>query len=309
MSQLKPLPEDLQKISIEELGEVPSRIPADLEALNTWIKLQPHLRARMDDQFLIQFLRGCKYSLERTKEKVDLYFSLKTKYPNMFASSDVDDPKFREMHNLGCYVLLPKPLNGNGCRICVGRFSYSPDKFNIEDIYPPTSAMFEITFVNDPYAAIQGFVFIFDFGECTASHLLQFTPTLCKKIVSFLEKSMPCRIRAAYFIKVPTAAQQILRVIFTLCSEKLRQRLFVLGNNINDLTKHIPLEYLPKDYGGNNGSFSELTKEYNKTFDLYREYFKENAKYGTDESLRPGKPIDLDGPFGLGGSFRKLAVD
>lgn len=106
----------------------------------------------------------------------------------------------------------------------MGRFSYSPDNLNIEDIYPPTCAMFEITFLTDPHASIHGFVFVFDFGECTASHLLQFTPTFCKKVISFLEKSMPCRIRAAYFINVPSVAQQILRVIFTLCSEKLRQR-------------------------------------------------------------------------------------
>lgn len=101
MAAIKPLTEHLQKVAIKELAEVPSRIPEDLQALKTWIKQQPHLRARMDDQFLIQFLRGCKYSLERAKEKLDLYFTLKSKYPQMFAPTDVDDPNFRLMHNLG----------------------------------------------------------------------------------------------------------------------------------------------------------------------------------------------------------------
>lgn len=101
MAQIKPLSEELQKIAIEDLHEVPSRIPEDLQALKTWIAQQPHLRVRTEDQFLIQFLRGCKYSLERAKEKLDLYYSLKTKYPTMFAPTDVDEPRFKEIHDLG----------------------------------------------------------------------------------------------------------------------------------------------------------------------------------------------------------------
>lgn len=82
-----------------------------------------------------------------------------------------------------------------------------------------------------------------------------------------------------------------------------------MGNNLDDLIKDIPLEYLPRDYGGTRPSMKELAAEYDKVWDANREYFKENAQYGTDEELRPGQPLDLDGLFGVGGSFRKLNVD
>lgn len=101
MTQISPLSAELQKIAIEELGEEPLRISEDLSNLREWLQHQPHLKARQDDQFLIQFLRGCKYSMERAKEKLDMYFSLKTKYPEMFNVIDVDNPKFREIHRLG----------------------------------------------------------------------------------------------------------------------------------------------------------------------------------------------------------------
>lgn len=101
MAQIIPLTSDLQQLAIDELGEVPSRIADDLEALKLWIQAEPHIRARTDDQFLIQFLRGCKYSLERAKEKIDLFYSLKSKYPSMFGPTDVDDKKFRSVNNLG----------------------------------------------------------------------------------------------------------------------------------------------------------------------------------------------------------------
>lgn len=101
MAQVRPLSEELQKAATELLGEDPSRIPADLEILKTWIKQQPHLRANTDDQFLLAFLRGCKYSMEKTKSKIDKFFTLKSKLPEFFGATDVDDPKFREILKLG----------------------------------------------------------------------------------------------------------------------------------------------------------------------------------------------------------------
>lgn len=36
-------------------------------------------------------LRGCKYSLEKTKEKLDNYWTLKTAIPEFFANRDPND--------------------------------------------------------------------------------------------------------------------------------------------------------------------------------------------------------------------------
>ena len=40
----------------------------------TWLQLS------LDDSKLLQFLRGCKFSLERSKEKMDLYNSCRSQY-------------------------------------------------------------------------------------------------------------------------------------------------------------------------------------------------------------------------------------
>lgn len=101
MIAVKPLPSELQKIAINELGEVPERISEDLQTLKIWIEQQPHLRVRMDDQFLIQFLRGCKYSMEKAKKKIDMYYTLRTRYSEMFLTTDVDSVRFRNIHNTG----------------------------------------------------------------------------------------------------------------------------------------------------------------------------------------------------------------
>ena len=81
------------------------------------------------------------------------------------------------------------------------------------------------------------------------------------------------------------------------------------GSKWEELYKTVPQKYLPKEYGGENGSIPELTQHWIDKINSYREHFKEDAKFGTDEKLRPGKPIDFDSIFGMEGSFRKLDVD
>lgn len=76
MVNIRPLDPALQQKAIDELNEDPERIPQDLEAFRAWIKKSPHIKARDDDQFLVNFLRGCKYSLEKAKQKFDLYHTL-----------------------------------------------------------------------------------------------------------------------------------------------------------------------------------------------------------------------------------------
>jgi hypothetical protein len=50
---------------------------------------------------LIAFLRGCKFSLERTKEKLDMYYTMRTALPEFFNGRDVKSKGMREMLQLG----------------------------------------------------------------------------------------------------------------------------------------------------------------------------------------------------------------
>jgi len=91
MANLRPLSTELRRIAETELNEVEERLPADLQALRDWVAKQPHLRARTDDQFLVGFLRGCKFSLEKTKSKLDHFYTIKTLMPELFGRREVDE--------------------------------------------------------------------------------------------------------------------------------------------------------------------------------------------------------------------------
>ncbi|XP_075168689.1 alpha-tocopherol transfer protein-like [Haematobia irritans] len=309
MANIRPLNEDLQKAAAE-LGEIPSRLVEDLTALKEWIAQQPHLKANTDDQFLVAFLRGCKYSLERAKAKIDKFFTLKSKFPEIFCATNVDDPKLRELIRMGTWLYLPTPLNENGPRICIMRMGlYSCDKYSAEDVMLLFQTLQEIVLLEDDYINVNGVVFIGDFEKATMAHFFQMTPSLAKKMTVFSEEALPIRPKAQHFINTPTGFEPVFNMIKPMMSAKQQSRMYVHGNKMELLTQHVPLKYLPKEYGGENGSIEEITKMWEQKLDQYREYFKKNADYGTDEKLRPGKAIDFNSIFGIDGSFRKLDVD
>ncbi len=54
-----------------------------------------------DDKHILSFLRGCKFSLERTKEKFDMYYSVRSACPEWFTDWDPADPMVREFLDVG----------------------------------------------------------------------------------------------------------------------------------------------------------------------------------------------------------------
>lgn len=101
MLNIRPLSAELSRIAKTELNELPERISEDIKALRTWINTQPHLNTNLSDQFFVTFLRGCKYSLERTKQKIDKFFTIKTAMPELLADRDPTHPILLELIRLG----------------------------------------------------------------------------------------------------------------------------------------------------------------------------------------------------------------
>lgn len=53
------------------------------------------------DNLLLSFLRGSKFSLERTKEKIDFFHTYKTLVPELFSSRDPFSPEMQRILDEG----------------------------------------------------------------------------------------------------------------------------------------------------------------------------------------------------------------
>lgn len=119
---LRPLSKQLQEKAEKELNENPKRVESDINAIRDWLEKQPHLIAKkgdyddvivmklcwidffffLDDQLILSFLRGSKFSLERTKERLDMFYTMRTLLPEFFKNRDPLQPQLQHILKQGC---------------------------------------------------------------------------------------------------------------------------------------------------------------------------------------------------------------
>lgn len=225
MPNIRPLPPALQKVAIEELNEDPTRIDADIEALRTWIQQQPHLRARTEDQWLVAFLRGSKYSLEKAKSKIDKFYALRTKYPELFTLKGMSEETIKEYLRLGVALVLPTPLNGDGKRLMIMRAgAVDPSKYNFTEVMRIYQAACEMTLLEDDYTIVNGFIHIMDLTNWTKEHFFQMNPSLMKKLTVFSEEAVPIRPKGFIAINAPSVFESFYNLVKPMLSEKQVKR-------------------------------------------------------------------------------------
>ncbi|XP_058463375.1 alpha-tocopherol transfer protein-like [Malaya genurostris] len=308
MASLRLITPELAEIAREELNEVTSRIPEDIGSLKAWLSKQPHLNPRTDDQFLVSFLRGCKYSLEKTKEKLDNYYTVKSALPEFFENRDPSNAKIQEYARLGVNLPLPYTIGAGGPRIMLARMGcYDPSKYSIVEIMKVCYMITDLLLVNDDVSVIAGHMVLVDLRGMSLSTLAQFSPTLIKKLTSVIE-AFPIRTKGIHFVNPTTGFDALFKMFHGFLSKKIQERIGV-HETFEALHKVIPKRYLPEEYGGSGGKLDSIIHDCTNEIVAYREFFLDDARYRNDEKKRPGKPKNASTLFGVEGSFRSLELD
>ena len=282
-------------------------ITRDIAAIREWLEKQPHLPKDMDDGRLRTFLRGCKFSLEKVKKKLDMYYTMRNAVPEFFNDRDIDRPELKEIMD-NCHVPPLPNLTPNGRRVTILRAS---DK----DIPTPSASesMKLVMMIGDVRLAeesvgVAGDVFIFDAVAASPKHLPKFTPQILKKFFICVQEAYPAKIKEIHIINVSPLVDSLVNFVKPFLKEKIRNRIY-MHSNIDDLYKYVPKNILPSEYGGDAGSIVAINEAWREKLRTYTPWFKEQEKSKANEALRPGAPKTADDLFGMDGTFRKLTID
>lgn len=222
---IRPLNPQLQAVARDQLNEVPEKIQESLEIFREWIKKSPHLKARTDDQFLVTFLRGCKYSLERAKQKLDMYYTLRTHIPEIIQGRDPLDEKLHAIIKLGGSLPLPQTETPGSPRLVLMRGAgLDPDKFTIEDSTKVSMMVNEIMMLEDDNMAVSGIVGVMDMQGFSMSHFAKMQMSFMKKMTMMMEQGTPIRQKGFHYINVPQSFETIFNIFKGFLNEKMKSR-------------------------------------------------------------------------------------
>ncbi|KAG8226436.1 hypothetical protein J437_LFUL015104 [Ladona fulva] len=247
--------------------------------------------------------------MERTKEKLDAYYTVKTHLKDYFYDRDPMSPDIQEVMKAGILLPLRDP-DDKGRRVFLMRPGKGdPSKIKMTSIIKVNMMIADISLLDDDIHTIAGSVSLCDMRGMTIGHVTQMTPSLMKQTMVCFQDGYPLRPKGIHYIYSPQFFEAAFNLLKSLSKEKLRKRIFIHGDNMEEIFKVIPQRILPKEYGGDGGTTEELAMEWKSKIESYRDWFMEDKNYGVDESKRPGKPKTYEDLFGMEGSFRQLSVD
>ncbi|KAJ0182045.1 hypothetical protein K1T71_002767 [Dendrolimus kikuchii] len=203
----------------------------------------PH---RMDDEFLIRFLRARNFIPQRAHRLMANYYQFKEDYPELFDVYPMD------LHAIGDanVITVPPYKDQDGRRLLLWRVGcWDPKTISVEELFKATVLSLELG-VLEPQNQILGGVALFDLEDLSTQHAWQVTPSVASKIVKLLVSCFPANTHAIHVINHSWIFDKIYNIFRPFLNSVMRSRIFFHGYDVTSLHKHIHPDHLPKRYGG-----------------------------------------------------------
>ncbi|XP_039291751.1 alpha-tocopherol transfer protein-like isoform X2 [Nilaparvata lugens] len=295
----------------KEYGMTETGMKEDITQLKTWLSKQPHLpilSGENVDAWLENYLITCKNSLERAKDGLDIYFSLKSLIPEVFMNRDPLHPGIIKSTEVMALLFLPQPTPDNRRVLLFSHRCLSADHFDPVFAYRRITMMLDVLLQEGvDYSGIEVVV---DTRRCCFAHITKYNPALLKRAFDLGLKGYPQRVHKIHMVNPWSMLETGVALFKQFMSKKLQERMIV-HRKIEDLHTHIPKSILPSDLSGEGPSMEELNDAWQEKLISYRQWFLHNDTIKADESKRVGKCRfgQMEQTFGIQGSFRKIEVD
>ncbi|XP_077300130.1 alpha-tocopherol transfer protein-like isoform X2 [Arctopsyche grandis] len=241
-------PPEVLKYAREHLGEDPDTRTKCLQELQDMIyekgECTPH---RMDDSFLLRFLRARFFNIERSHRLLVNYYLFKEDNPQYHL--DVEPLKLRHIGD-DDVLSVPPYREQTGRRLMIYRIgNWDPNAYSIDEIFKATLTVLELGIL-EPRCQILGGVAIFDLENLTLQHTWQVTPSIASRMVQVMVTSFPMKINGIHIINQPWLFETMYAVFKPLLSKRMSEKIYFHGTDMESLQKHIHPTCLPKKYGG-----------------------------------------------------------
>lgn len=306
MALIPPDIEQLKEIE-QQIKEYKANEEEDIDRILDWLALQPHLPKLKDRKRIKRFLVGCKFSIEKTKQSIDYYYTVRGRLPNIFRERDPLLKLSRQAFEDSDVFPLPK-MTREGYRIMYFKLT-APD-LDFSEYIKHTFAVLDILHCEDQSI---GYSCLVDACSLTSSHLISYSAlgiTTIKNCIDAFAKAHPMRVKNIVYVNAPSLIESFISLFKPFLPKKIADRItiFSKGDPLEKLFKIIPQEILPKEFGGDAPPLQEIREYWKEKVESYRDWLIAEQDMMVDESKRPDSVHDNE--FGgVDGTFRKLGID
>ncbi|EFA02785.1 clavesin-1 [Tribolium castaneum] len=295
--------ENVRKNALEEHNKTEETAREDAKTIQIWMKTQHHLPEVMDEAKIINFLFMNKFNVEKTKRKIDTYYTVRSLIPDFFEQTNPKSPLMREVVDALYFGVCPKALNDKH-RVFIIKVRES-NKFGPRELVMHSANVTEMRLYEDCFGS--GEILIFDMINVSLSDLKKLTPTVVAKILAIFQKVYSIRSEGIYILNSPSYVSVVISILKSVLKPKIFERVQVCENT--DILKTIiSSEDIPKDYGGEGPTLEELHEMVNLKLAFYQDRFDELDHLRVDESLRAEK-LNTEEILGIYGKFKKFHFD
>lgn len=259
-------PPDLHENALKH-GEDPDRVCELMQQFKDMIyergDCNPH---RMDDEFLIKFLRARFWKVENAYKLLCRYSRFREENSHW-----IDKVKPLSLESLGEEnIMTTTPYRDQtGKRMLIYRFgNWKPKKMAADEIFKATLIVLEIG-IMEPRAQVNGGVGIFDLEGLGLNHTVHMSPSIAQKMIAIMTTALPYRTTAIHVVNQGWVFDVVFAFFKPFLNSRMRSRLFIHGTDWSSLHKHIDPNHLPKRYGGVMDDYS---------YKPWIEHCKENDK-------------------------------
>ncbi|CAB3363253.1 Hypothetical predicted protein [Cloeon dipterum] len=240
---------ELLEVARTELRENPDVVAKAVEELRDLLKADKELNVPWEnDEYLIMFLRPCKFYAESAYQQVKRYYQFKVKHSKVYAG--LVPSKEKNIFEQDILTVLPNRDN-KGRRILVMELGkrWKHNECSLDEVFKGCVLFVEAALM-EPCSQVAGSVVIFDMDGLSLQQVCQFTPPFAKRIVDWLQDSIPMRVKGVHIVNQPYIFNMVFALFKPFLREKLKNRIFFHGKDRASLQKHINKEALLPCYKG-----------------------------------------------------------
>ncbi|XP_037081786.1 alpha-tocopherol transfer protein-like [Pollicipes pollicipes] len=269
------LPHELKKKAEEELQEKEEWRDRDIAALRDLVSEDTELNSRLDDEFLLRFLRARKFDYDCSFQMVQQYYWTRAQNRHLF--DGLRPSAYQRVFERDLQLVLPQ-RDHNGCRIFIFRpGAWDPSTCSMDDIFCTNVLCLEHV-AREQATQVCGVVAIQDFTGFGFHHMRHFTTEHIRRMISILQGSFPLRFKGFHFVFEPKIFYWAFAAVKPFLSKKLADRLFFHGSNLKSLHAHFSRAILPRELGGSAPSYcsADLLQQLLRD----EQYFVEHNRHG-----------------------------